>query len=144
MNAKSPTTVRNNTTSTLTHSVEDHVQAVVYVGHPVPETKEVKTILDVALVYLAEHLVTLQTTEPVDPSVLAIRRRRVRHGKDEASWGLFATRLRQQYTFLQSHVIHGRAQQQQSRFGQQTERCRHTGLHYGERGRRFFFLSLII
>lgn len=56
----------------LTYSVEDHVQAVVYVGYPVPKTEEVKAILDVALIYFAEHLVSLQSTEPVDPIVLSI------------------------------------------------------------------------
>lgn len=60
------------TTVVLTYSVEDHVQAVIDVGHPVPETEEVKAVLDVTLVYLAEHLVTLEPTEAAYPSVLSI------------------------------------------------------------------------
>lgn len=43
----------------LTDSVENYVQAVVDVWYPVSQAVEIETILDVAAVNFAEHLMSL-------------------------------------------------------------------------------------
>lgn len=60
----------------LTNSVENYIQAVVDAGHPVPQSVKIKSILDVAALHLAEHLVPLEPTEPLDPRFLPIIRGR--------------------------------------------------------------------
>ena len=53
--------------------VEDHVQRLSVVGNLLIETSQVKLVLDVVLVHLAEELIAAQTTEPRDPGYLATR-----------------------------------------------------------------------
>lgn len=60
--------------NTLTHSIENDIQAVVEAGNPVPEPVQIKAVLDVAAIHLAKHFVTLQRAKPLDPSVLPIVR----------------------------------------------------------------------
>lgn len=71
--------------SRLTYTVENHIQAVVDARHPVPQPVEIESILDVAALHLAEHLVPLECTEPRDPRIFPIVRRRGFRHIEEAS-----------------------------------------------------------
>lgn len=61
-------------TGTLTYSVEDYVQAVVDPWDPMPQPVEVESVLDVAPLHFAKHLVAGQSAEPLNPRVLSIGR----------------------------------------------------------------------
>ena len=50
--------------------IEDEIQTVGKVGHAGPETVEIEPVLDVRPLNLAEHLVSLETAEPLDPRLV--------------------------------------------------------------------------
>ena len=58
-----------------TDPIQNEIEAIGKVGHTRPETVQVEPILDVRSLDLAEHLVSLEAAEPLDPGLVVAGRR---------------------------------------------------------------------
>lgn len=60
-----------------TDPIQNQVETIRKIGHARPETVQVEPILDVRSFDLAEHLVSLEAAEPLDPGLVVAGRRGV-------------------------------------------------------------------
>lgn len=58
-----------------TDPIQNEVETVRKVGHARPKTVQVEPILDVRSLDLAEHLMSLEAAEPLDPGLVVAGRR---------------------------------------------------------------------
>jgi len=58
-----------------TDPIQDQVETIRKIRHARPETVQVEPILDVRTLDLAEHLMSLEAAEPLDPGLVVAGRR---------------------------------------------------------------------